>query len=187
MQPVDVLCGIDRGDRLVLVEPDRQRKLEQDAVDAGVGVEPAQQREQLRAVEPLGMQVVLGRDPDQVGGFFLVGDVDLRRREVAHEDDGQRRGLPRRVAKARDAGADFVQHLLSDELTVEDQAGTRSRRIDVARPVSGSTTITAPWRAAGPLAVSKRIGIWLRKSWMIWSGARPMTPAVVPGMPRSVM
>src|SRR5215510_9350078 len=131
--------------------------------------------------------MVLGRDPDRVGGPLLVGDVDLRRREVAHQHHGQRRNHPRRVAQARDASADFVQNLLSDDLAVEDQAGTRSRRIDVARPVSGSTTITAPWRAAGPLAVSKRIGIWLRKRWMIWSRSTPMTPSVGPVRPRSVM
>src|SRR5204862_138818 len=67
------------------------------------------------------------------------------------------------------------------------QTGTGRRRMDEARPVSGSSAITTPWRDAGPRAVSKRIGIWLRKRWMIWSRSTPMTPSVGPVRPRSVM
>src|SRR5437867_1584681 len=67
------------------------------------------------------------------------------------------------------------------------QTGTRSRRMDEARPVSGSSAITTPWRDAGPRAVSKRIGIWLRKRWMIWSRSTPMTASVGAVRPRSAM
>src|SRR5437879_3919063 len=47
--------------------------------------------------------------------------------------------------------------------------------------------MTTPCRAAGPLAVSKRSGIWWRKRWMIWSRSTPITPSVGPVSPRSVM
>src|SRR5206468_9440844 len=151
------------------------------------GVEPAQQRQQRGPIEPFGMDVVLGGDPDSVGRALLVRDVHLRRREITDEDDGERRGRTGAVLEARDTRAHLVQHFLSDDLAVEGQAATRSRRIDVARPVSGSTTITTPCRAAGPLAVSKRIGIWFRKRWMIWSRSTPITPSVGPVRPRSVM
>ena len=60
--------------------------------------------------------------------------------------------------------------------------------MDEARPVSGrSSVITTACSAAGPFAVSKRIGICWRKRWMIWSRSTPMTPSVGPVRPRSVM
>src|SRR5215831_220055 len=123
------------------------------------------------------MDVVPVCDSDRVGGALLVGDVHPGRREVAHEHHGERRDDPGARLEARDSRADAV----------EDQAATRSRRIELARPVSGSTAITTPCKAAGPFAVSKRIGIWLRKRWMICSRSTPITPSVGPVSPRSVM
>ena len=42
--------------------------------------------------------------------------------------------------------------------------GTRRRSMDRPRPVSGSMRITTPWSAAGPLAGSKRFGIWVEEA-----------------------
>jgi hypothetical protein len=90
------------------------------------------------------MDVVLRGDPHSVGGALLVGDVDLRRREITDEDHGESRDDAGAVPEAHDSRAHVVQHLLGYGFAVEDQAATRSRRMDVARPVSGSTAITTP-------------------------------------------
>src|SRR5688572_32093357 len=133
------------------------------------------------------MDVILRGDADGVSRLFLAGHVDLRGGEVTDEDDGERRGDVTGALEPGHPGPDFLEDFFGDDLSVEDQAGMRRRRMSEARPVSGSTTMTTPWRAAGPVAGSKRAGIWERKRWMIRSRFTPITPSVGPVIPRSVM
>ena len=49
MEPVDVLAEIDGAENLPLLDVARQRRLDEDAVDLGVAIEPFDQR---RAVPP---------------------------------------------------------------------------------------------------------------------------------------
>src|SRR5262249_52290051 len=126
-------------------------------------------------------------DAHALGRALLVGHVDLRGREVPHQDHGQRGRRARPRAQGDDALAHAVQHRVGDLLAVQEHAARARRWIEAARLVSGPTPMTSPRRAAGPLAGSKRIGIWVRKRWMMMSLSTPMTESTGPVMPRSVM
>ena len=74
--------------------------------------------------EPLGMDEVLRADADAVRRPLLVRDVDLGRREVADQHDGQRRTVARARAERVHPRTHALQHLVGDRFAVEDHAGT---------------------------------------------------------------
>ncbi len=91
MDAVDVLARIDRGENLARVEPARQRELNQDPVDGGIGVQLGDQRQQL-GLRGGGRQAVIeGADPGLRAGGGLVADVDLRGGIFADQDHRQPR------------------------------------------------------------------------------------------------
>src|SRR2546428_12700889 len=187
MQAVGVLVGIDGGERGGLVEALRQRQLEQDAVDPGIGAQRAQQLEQLALREALRIEAVARGDADGVGRALLVADVDLRGLVLADEHDAQGGRHAAGRLQLRDPRLHVLEDALLDGLAVEDHAATRRRRTSEARPLSGSIAITTPCSAAGPLAGSNRTGICVRKRCRMMSRATPMTPSGGPVMPRSGM
>ena len=90
-QPVDVLPRVDRGDHRVLVDLLGERQLDQDPVHLVVGVQLADQGEQL-VLADRGLQLVVDRaHPHLLGLAALVGDVDLRGGVVADEHGGEAR------------------------------------------------------------------------------------------------
>ncbi len=126
VEAVDVLHRQDRLGHRFLVDVPGQRQLDQDAVDGGVGIEPRDQVEQLdlrrRRRQVVGERAHahrLGRPP-------LVADVDLRRRVLAHQHDGE----PGSRATGGEPGSDGGRNLLGDargaRLAVDD-AGTHER------------------------------------------------------------
>ena len=101
-EAVHVLGGIDQRDELVLVEVVRQGQLQQDAVDALVVVEGADQPREL-----LGCHVrpglVMERLDAHLGRVLaLHPHVDGRGRVVAHEDRGEARAPAELGHLARD-------------------------------------------------------------------------------------
>src|SRR5215468_3655376 len=105
------------------------------------------------------MDVVPVCDSDRVGGALLVGDVHPGRREVAHEHHGERRDDPGARLEARDCRAHVVQGLLGYDFAVEDQAATRSRRIELAAPEDGTAAPPPGRYASQALTIQKPIRI----------------------------
>jgi len=97
-------------------------------VHGAVRSQRVEEGEQRRLREPAGVEVVARGDPDGVGGLHLVGDVDLRWREVADEHDGEHRRHPGLPAQPLDTGLDLAEDFLGDAPTVEDQEGIRPGR-----------------------------------------------------------
>jgi hypothetical protein len=160
-EAVDVFCRTDAAHDCVLVEALGQRQLHEDPVDARVGVELIDQLEQRPLAQSLGIDVVRRRDADRCRRVLLAAHVHRGRGICAHEDDREARRHASRRLQLGDALADPIEDLLRDRLAIEDHdAAIRRRSIAVARPVSGTTVMTTPCSAAGPFAVSKRIGIW---------------------------
>jgi hypothetical protein len=88
---VHVLGGAARAHDRVLVDVRGQRQLDEDPVDPGVGVQLADQVEQL-AFRDRGVGAVVDRaHPDLLREAALVADVDLGGRVLADEDGGQAR------------------------------------------------------------------------------------------------
>ena len=122
MQAIGVFLRRDGRDGGVLVQALGERELEQDAVDCGIGVERAEEVDQLPLGQPLGIEAIARGDAHGVGRTLLVPDVDLARREIADEHDTQRRRHATLGAQALDAGADARQHLLGYRFALEDHA-----------------------------------------------------------------
>ena len=100
VEAVDVLQRVDPLDDRPLVDLRRQGKLDEDAVDRRVGVEPVDRR---RAARPgwssAGSRSDVAVHPGGLAGVLLVADVDLAGRVVADEDDGQAGHDPRHLAE----------------------------------------------------------------------------------------
>src|SRR4029077_12044149 len=100
MEAIDVLGGIDGVDDGLRVDMRRQRELDEDAVNGDIGIEPADQRQQLRLARRRGEVVGKGGETGGSGLALLVADIDLACRIVADENDGK----PRRDPGARHLG-----------------------------------------------------------------------------------
>ena len=112
-QPVHVLVGIDRRDHRVLVDLLGQRDLDEDPVDLVVGVQLADQAEEL-VLRGRGIEAVVdGAHPDLLGALSLVGDVHLGGGVVADQHGGE----------ARHAAGMGVRELL--DLTGDPRCGPR--------------------------------------------------------------
>src|SRR5262249_11504908 len=159
----------------------------QAAATAGTGGQACNPPLAVSVTDALRVEWIALADADGVRRALLAAHVDLRGRILADQDDRERRRDAARLLQALDPGGDVGEDALLDGLAGEDHAGTRRRRISVARPGSGSIAIATPCRAAGPFAGSNRTGIWVRKRCRITSRSTPMTPSVGPVMPRSVM
>ncbi len=104
MKAVDVLGGIDALRHDVGIDVLRQRQLHQDAVDEGIGVEVADQLDELVLRHRFRQIVGIGFHPDGLGRPALVAHVDLRCWILAHQNDREtRRRLVRRQRAPRSA------------------------------------------------------------------------------------
>ena len=90
-QPVHVLGRVDQRRQLGVVQVVGQRQLEQDAVDARVGVQLGDQRRQVLARHVATRLVVEGLDAHLGAVLALHAHVDGRGRVVAHQHGGQAR------------------------------------------------------------------------------------------------
>ena len=88
-QPVHVLGRVQPIDHRIGVEAVGERQLDEDPVDGGVGVQPVDHRVQLvlRGLRREAHRVDL--EPGLGGGAVLVPHVDLARRILPDEDDGE--------------------------------------------------------------------------------------------------
>ncbi len=115
MEAVDVLGGVDRLDRLRLLDVGGERQLDEDPVDSVVGVEVGQEPEQL-VLGGVGGQAKVARvDADALRSLLLAPDVDVRGGVVADEHRGEAD-----VAERRDLGRDLVADFRRQRLAVDD-------------------------------------------------------------------
>ncbi len=109
MEAVDVLVGIDPQQYRVGIDIGRQRQLDEDAVDRGVGVEPIDQRDQLGLAHACGKPVLEALEPRLERRLDLRADIDRARRVLAdqHYREPRRAAGPlaERRAQRRHAGA----------------------------------------------------------------------------------
>ena len=112
MQRVHVLRRFDRLGHGLWRDLLRERKLNQDSVDAVVAVEPIDQVEELLLARRFRQQVFGGRGTDPRAGALLALDVGAARGIVSDENDRELRGAPSRG----DDGRDFLRHLVAQGL-----------------------------------------------------------------------
>ena len=94
VETVDILCRIERRHHLPRVDTERQRQLDEDAVDPVVTIEPGDQLKDCRYAA-IAWQPVLERgDPHFGAGASLVANIELARRIVADQDRGKTGGDP---------------------------------------------------------------------------------------------
>jgi hypothetical protein len=103
--------------------PLRQRQLHEDAVDAVVGGELADEREQLVVRDRRRQAVHLARHADLLRRALLVAHVHGGRRVFAREHDVQRRRTAVRLRETRDLGRDLATDLRGDRLAIQDACG----------------------------------------------------------------
>ena len=118
-EPVNVLVGRDGVDDVLLVDMLGQGKLDDEAVDFGVGVEKVDGAEQLLLGDGLREAVDGGDESDLVAGFFLVGHVGLAGTVVAYDDRGQMRGAVSLEGELSHFVGDFVFNLQGHGLAVK--------------------------------------------------------------------
>ena len=121
---VDVLARIDGEQHAPRVDAGGQRQLDQDAVDAAVGVQRRDDLQELVGGRRGGQPVVEGLDAGLRAGGRLVAHVDLGRRIVADEDDGQ----PRRDSlrgQAIDLQLQVAAHARGQRFSVKNRGGHR--------------------------------------------------------------
>ena len=120
MKAVDVLGRIDGGDHLLRVDLRRQRELHQDAVHGRIGVEPADQREQLGLGRGRRQPMIERPHAAADGHLHLAADIDLARRIVADQHDRE----PGRDAAVADQPVhrvgDLAAQVRRDRLAVDD-------------------------------------------------------------------
>ena len=122
MESVHVFLWQDLALDVELREVVRERQLDDDAVDLGVAVQPADRGEQFVLRHVGGEVDLLGADPDIGRCLVLLTDVDARGGVVADQDGGQSRDDPlagQRLNPLRDLGAD----LRGGRFAVEDPGG----------------------------------------------------------------
>ena len=108
-QPVNVLVRADPRDHRLLVEVLRERQLNEDAVDHRVGIQPVDQRQQAILIVVFRQAVFEAGHAALDGRLALGGDIDLARRILAHQHDGEPGLAARALLESggifRDAGA----------------------------------------------------------------------------------
>ena len=88
-----------------------------------IGVEPPDQRQELRFARLLRQPVVEGAHAAAGGHFHLASDVTLARRVVADEHDGQSRRDTAVARKAVHGIRDLAAQVRRDRLPVNDLCG----------------------------------------------------------------
>src|SRR5438445_493561 len=171
VQAIDVLVGIDGGERDGLVEPLGQRQLQENTVDGPIGAQGAQQVHQLALTDALRVERVARGDADGVRRALLAADVDLRGGVLPDEDDAEGRRDPTRLLQSLDAGLDLREHALLDGLAGEDHAATRRRRMFDARP-SRYQPMACDSLVASQCMSTRMIGVSFRSSGRISSALR---------------
>src|SRR5215210_2934044 len=126
VEAVDVLHRVDRLDHALLGDLVGERQLHEDPVDRGVGVQLADQRQQLLLAR-LGRQSQVARlDPDLERRAVLHPDVDVRGGVVADED----RGDPDRARECGHLGRHLRPDPRRQSLPVHERRGHRAASIN---------------------------------------------------------
>jgi hypothetical protein len=112
VEAVDVLVGVDRAEDLRLVHVLGERKLDEDAVDAVVGVQVGNEVEDLRLGRVDRETVVARLDTRLVRCLVLRPHVDVRCGVVAHEYRREADGPPECTNVACDLCADLLRERL---------------------------------------------------------------------------
>ena len=128
VSPSTSLAGSISPTNSVLVQVVGQRELEQDAVDAIVGVQAADQLGELIGRHVAARLVVERLDADLGRVLPLHAHVDRGGRVVADEDGGE----PGLAVQALDLAPDLLAHLGGDRLAVDD-LGAHGRREPIRR------------------------------------------------------
>ena len=89
VEAVDILVRVDGVEHGGLGDAVRQRQLHQDAMDGGIVVQAPHQREQRFPVRIRRQLVLEGVQPGLDGRPALVADIDLARRILADQHDGE--------------------------------------------------------------------------------------------------
>lgn len=110
MEAVHVLGGIDQVQAFLAVQALGQGQLQEDAVNGRIGVQVENGLFQF-GLGDVGGQADAPRDDARLGAApFLVADIDLGGRVLAHQDDGQARS----AAVAGGQGRDLLREFLPD-------------------------------------------------------------------------
>jgi hypothetical protein len=123
VETVHVLARIDPVDQPARVRDARQRQLDQDAVDLGIGIELVDQLQQL-AFSGAGRHVVIeSLDAHLLRRTALVAHVHGAGRVAAHQDHGQSGAGLAGVHARVDPLLELVQEILGDTAAIEDAGG----------------------------------------------------------------
>ena len=123
MEAVHVLARVDPVDQAVGVRDARQRQLDQDAVDLGIGVELVDQGQQF-GLGGAGRQVVIeGFDAHFLGRTALVAHVHGRGRVATHQHHGQARTAATGSQAGIDPDLEAVQQVFGDAAAIENAGG----------------------------------------------------------------
>ena len=88
-QSVDILVGVDLLDRRISIETLGQRQLQQDVIDALIGIQGCNQGLDIGLAGRIRQAVVHGDHANLLGLAHLVAHIDLARRVFPHKDHSQ--------------------------------------------------------------------------------------------------
>ena len=120
VEAVHILVRVDRGDHHLLVDMLGQRQLDEDAVHRRIGVEHADQRQQLVLRRRLGQAVGGADHARRLGRLALGTDIDLARRVLADDHHRQPRLAPRRRLESGDQRRHAFTQRRRERLAVDD-------------------------------------------------------------------
>lgn len=123
VESVDILGRIDGGDHPRGVDLARQRKLHQNPVDRIVGVESADQVEQLRFRNRIGQMVGEALHPGSLRRLALRPDIDGAGRVLADQDGGKAGCSADRLTEAGGGLCDRFAKLRRGRFSVDDSRG----------------------------------------------------------------
>ncbi len=123
MEAVDILGGVDGQQHGFRVDALRQRQLDENAVDAGIGIEPGDEGQKLGLAGRDRQAVLLGTEPRGIRLAALVADIDLARRILADQHHGEARGAPLGRLEGCGAVPDLIENAGGDGLAVDTGGG----------------------------------------------------------------
>ena len=119
VETVHVLCRIDCIDHALRVDMLRQRQLHQNAVDAVVGIEPGDQRQELGFADRRRQSFLKARNAGGGRRLALVADIDLARRVLA-DQHGAKPGCDARLGfQLGSGGRDIGNQAIRARFTVD--------------------------------------------------------------------
>ena len=165
VETVDVFVRRDRVEHLLVVDLRRQGQLHEDPVDGVVGIQRAEEREEVRLRRAGGEPVKAAAHADLVRGLLFVARVDLARGILADEHDVQPGHGAMRASESVDALPDLGADGLGQRVAVED--GRRHPQFPLPRNSLMLPTMASLSRIS---LVTTRSSLpkWSRRSLMNW-------------------